>query len=128
MTKKHGFRGYVFSRPILDHRVPQHIQNLVIREYASQKGLHYLLSGVEHRMDDHFLMLEQLLDELQILEGLILYSLFMLPLDIKQRSQVFDKVLKNNAIVHCAVENISISNQNDIERVNDIFLVQNLAT
>ena len=79
-------------------------------------------------MDDHFLMLEQLLDELQILEGLILYSLFMLPLDIKQRSQVFDKVLKNNAIVHCAVENISISNQNDIERVNDIFLVQNLAT
>ena len=38
-TNQKGYRGYVFSRSVDSHRVPQHIQNLVIRDYAARRKL-----------------------------------------------------------------------------------------
>ena len=32
-------RGYIFSRPFMGERVPQHVQNLVIRDYCEKNGL-----------------------------------------------------------------------------------------
>ena len=34
---KRQYRGYIFSRPFMDERVPQHVQNIVIRDYCSKK-------------------------------------------------------------------------------------------
>ena len=118
-----GYRGYVFSRPIGDHRVPQHIQNLVIRDYATQRNFRYLLSGVEYRMDDSFIMLNELLDELDSTEGIILYSMFMLPHDYKHRSDIFEKVIEAKASLHAAVEGISLARADDILRWQNIFSV-----
>ena len=59
MTGQKEYRGYVFSRSIGAHRVPQHIQNLVIRNHAQKYSLHFLLSGVEHRMNSSYVMLNQ---------------------------------------------------------------------
>ena len=56
-------RGYIFSRPFLGERVPQHIQNLVLREYCSRKKLQFLLSFVEYRFENSSLMLEKVLNE-----------------------------------------------------------------
>jgi sporadic carbohydrate cluster protein (TIGR04323 family) len=39
------FRGYIFSRPFMEERVPQHVQNIVIRDYCTKKGIQYLLSA-----------------------------------------------------------------------------------
>ena len=78
-TGQKGYRGYVFSRSVDSHRVPQHIQNLVIRDYAARRKLHYLLSATEYAMPDCYLILEQVLAELAALDGVILYTMFMLP-------------------------------------------------
>ena len=118
-----GYRGYVFSRPIGDHRVPQHIQNLVIRDYATQRNFRYLLSGVEYRMDDSFIMLNELLDELDSTEGIILYSMFMLPNDYKHRSDIFEKVIEAKASLHAAVEGMSLTKADDVLRWQNIFSV-----
>ena len=32
-------RGYIFSRPFLDERVPQNVQNLVIREFCKNEDI-----------------------------------------------------------------------------------------
>jgi len=80
-TGHKGYRGYVFSRSVDSHRVPQHIQNLVIRDYAARCKLHYLLSATEYTMPDCYLILEQVLAELAALDGVILYTMFMLPSD-----------------------------------------------
>ena len=118
-----GYRGYVFSRPIGDHRVPQHSQNLVIRDYATQRNFRYLLSGVEYRMDDSFIMLNELLDELDSTEGIILYSMFMLPNDYKHRSDIFEKVIEAKASLHAAVEGMSLTKADDVLRWQNIFSV-----
>ena len=74
-----GFQGYVTSRPFQGQRVPQHVQNLVIRDYSRGSELIYLLSGTEYAIPGSFLILQQLLDGLEQLDGIILYSLFQLP-------------------------------------------------
>ena len=56
-----GFRGYIFSRPFMEERVPQHVQNIVIRDYCSKKGIHYLLSATEYAMDNSSLILNHTL-------------------------------------------------------------------
>lgn len=58
---------------------PQHIQNLVIRDHAKRHGLLFKLSATEYVIPGCYMMLEGLLEELPALEGIIAYSLFMLP-------------------------------------------------
>ena len=80
-----GFRGYIFSRPFQGERVPQNVQNLVIRDFAARSRLTYLLSATEYAMPGCFMMLEQVLAELPALEGMICYSIFQLPPDGRAR-------------------------------------------
>ena len=72
-------RGYIFSRPFMGERVPQHIQNLVIRDYCQKKNLNYLLSLTEYAMPGCQLILNQAINELNHLDGIVAYSLFQLP-------------------------------------------------
>jgi sporadic carbohydrate cluster protein (TIGR04323 family) len=119
-----GFRGYNFSRPFQGERVPQHVQNLVIRDFAARRGLTYLLSATEYAMADCFMMLEQVLAELPSIEGMICYSIFQLPSDAKARRAVYDRVLASNAILHGAVEGLTIEAGSDIAAIEDIWRVR----
>jgi sporadic carbohydrate cluster protein (TIGR04323 family) len=119
-----GYRGYVASRPIMGSRAPQHVQNLVLRDYCSQRGLHYLLSATEYVYPSCYLMLEQVLDELPRLQGIVAYSLFMLPRSTERRAGIFARVLDRDASIHFAVEALSCASPADVERLEDILRVQ----
>ncbi|HWA44564.1 MAG TPA: LIC12192 family sporadic carbohydrate cluster protein [Hypericibacter adhaerens] len=119
-----GYRGYVASRPILGSRAPQHVQNLVLRDYCSQRGLHYLLSATEYVYPSCYLMLEQALDELPKIEGIVAYSLFMLPRARARRAAIFARVLESGGTMHFAVEQLSCATPADVARLEDIFRVQ----
>ena len=74
-----GYQGYVTSRSFQGQRVPQHVQNLVIRDYCKNRGMTYLLSGTEYAIPGSTMILKQILNSLEQLDGIILYSLFQLP-------------------------------------------------
>ena len=65
-----GFRGYVSSRVFCKERVPQHVQNLVIRDYCARRGITYLLSATEYAMPNCYMMLEQTMNDLENLDGI----------------------------------------------------------
>ena len=119
-----GVRGYIFSRPFLGERVPQHVQNLVIRDYCNKQGLQYLLSATEYAMANSNLILQQVLDELPKLEGIIFYSLFLLPEDTIERNRVIQIILKKEKTIYFAVEGLSISNLPEYERIETIWQVK----
>ena len=73
------FRGYIFSRPFFNERVPQHIQNNILREYSRENKINYLLSATEYVMEDSYLMLRKVLNEIKNVDGILFYSLFQLP-------------------------------------------------
>lgn len=115
-SNQKGCRGYVFSRSIDDHRVPQHIQNLVIRDYAARHRLHYLLSATEYAMPGCYLVLEQVLADLPALDGVILYSMFMLPAAASERAEVYRRVLAGGSSLHAAVEGFVLASEADAGR------------
>jgi len=119
-----GVRGYIFSRPFMGERVPQHVQNLVIRDYCKKQGFQYLLSATEYAMPNSHLILQQVLDELSELDGIIFYSLFLLPEDTTERDRVIQIILKKEKTIYFAVEGLRISNIPEYERIEIIWQVK----
>jgi sporadic carbohydrate cluster protein (TIGR04323 family) len=128
MAERAGHRGYIGARPLNGNRTPQHVQNIVIRDYARRKNLHYLLSTAEHTMPGSYMILEDLLNELPRLNGIICYSIFMLPPEGSRRMEIYDRVLRACCDLHAAVEEIAIASKDDIRAVEDILLVNKYAT
>ena len=124
MAERAGYRGYMGSRPYFGARVSQHVQNLVIRDYCGRHGFHFLLSATEYAMPDCHMILEQVLDEVSGLDGIVLYSIFMLPPDRDRRLAVYRRVLDAGATLHGAVENLALTDESHIARIEDIWAVQ----
>ena len=108
----------------MGERAPQHVQNIVIRDYCKKNNLLYLLSSTEYAMKNSHLMLEQVLEELKSIDGVVAYSLFQLPEDQKVRSKIYKKILKLKKEMHFSVENLKITRAEDVEKVENIWLVR----
>lgn len=124
MNEREGHRGYVASRPVFGNRAPQHVQNLVIRDYAARNGLLYRLSATEYAMPGCYMMLRQVLDELPVLRGMIAYTLFMLPQRKAERLEIYRRALAAGADIHFAVEGLRLAGEADIRRMEDIWGIQ----
>lgn len=123
-----GHRGYIASRKVRGQIMPQQVQNLVVRDYARRRGLTYKLSATEYGMPGCYMMLESVLAELDRLEGIILYSLFMLPRRQECRHVIYDRVLHSGGSLHAALEDLAITGPADIGRIEDILLLEPFTT
>ena len=108
----------------MGERVPQHVQNLVIRDYCKKQDLQYLLSATEYAMENSHLILQQVLDELHKLDGIVFYSLFLLPENTSERDRVLQIILKKAKTIYFAVEGLKISNKKEHERIETIWQVK----
>lgn len=118
-----GYRGYVASRPVRGTSFPQQIQNLVLRDYAARHELTYLLSATEYGMPSCYLMLNAILDELPKLQGIIMFSAFMLPERKSRRLEIFERILAANCELHAALENVALRGRDDIADLEDLLEV-----
>lgn len=123
MTSIDKYRGYIGCRSLNGSRVAQHIQNVVIRDYASNNGFHFLLSGVEYAMPESFLVLNDIIKEIPRIKGIIFYSLFMMPAEINSRICIYNNVIDKGGQLHFALENMSVVSKKDIARVEDVLLI-----
>jgi sporadic carbohydrate cluster protein (TIGR04323 family) len=117
-------RGYIFSRHFMGERVPQNIQNLVIRDFCEKNNLLYNLSASEYAMPRCHKILDQVIKELKSLDGIVAYSVFQLPEDNKKRYAVINRMFKKNKIFYFALENMTIKNQEDLETIENIWLLK----
>lgn len=118
-----GVRGYIFSRPFCGQRVPQHVQNLVIRDYCQRKQVFFLLSAVEYTMPGCHMMLEQVMNEMVNIDGLVCYSLFQLPENQVYRRQIYQRIIAQGTSLHFAVENAAIHTLRDAMKIEEIWLI-----
>ena len=119
-----GFRGYIFSRPFLEERVPQHVQNIVIRDYCSKKNIQYLLSATEYGMENSALILRQLVKDLPSIDGIVAYSIFQMPEDDVERQSIFSNILKCKKEIHFAVEGLSLFDNDSYSNIESIWQVK----
>ncbi len=121
-------RGYVFSRNFHGSRVPQHIQNVVIRNFCKINNLEYLLSASEYSMKDSYHILKTTIKELKDIDGIVFYSLFQLPSDSDLRAYFYKQILRYKKRLYFAVENIVIKTNLDLIRIENILNIQSLLT
>ncbi len=72
-------------------------------------------------MPGSFLVLQQLLNDLPKIEGIVTYSIFQLPENSERRNKIFEHIVNLERSIHFSVESISISSFSDIQRVEDIW-------
>jgi sporadic carbohydrate cluster protein (TIGR04323 family) len=119
-----SLRGYIFSRDFMGERCHQSTQNLVIRDYCQKHNYKYLLSGTEYSIKNSFLMLQNLVTEMPIIDGIVAYSLFQMPENSYDRQDFYKTVIDNKGEIHFALENLKITNFLEIDRVEKIWKVQ----
>ncbi len=117
-------RGYNFSRSFMGERVPQHIQNIVIKDYCVNNNYNFLLSATEYSMKDSFFILNYLIKNMKEIYGIVAYSLFQMPSDDRERKKIFNTILKSKKKIFFACENMKLSNKEDLERIEKIWLVK----
>ena len=114
-------RGYNFSRDFMGERVPQHVQNIVIRDFCQKRKFNFLLSASEYSMPNSFHILNDLMNNMSGIYGIVAYSLFQLPENYEYRTEVLKKIIKKKKFIFFAVEQMKISNFQDIVRINKIW-------
>ena len=117
-------RGYIFSREFMGERVPQFVQNLVIRDYCKKNNLTYLLSVTEHAMENSSYNLNKLLADLKDIDGVILYSLFQLPIKEEDRFKFYKKIFSVKKKIYFALENIQLDCQTAVDQIEDIWNIK----
>jgi sporadic carbohydrate cluster protein (TIGR04323 family) len=122
--EKKEFRGYISSRSFMEERAPQHVQNIIIRDYCNKKNIHYLLSATEYAIEDSILILKQLINDLYLVDGIVAYSVFQMPEDDTERQNIFGKILSLNKEIHFAVEGLSLHNNDTFHQIESIWQVK----
>lgn len=126
MTKSNrkGFRGYIRARQEMGRSVPQHVQQLVMRDYCKKQGITFLLSATEYLMHGCTQILDAVLDDLDHLEGIVMYSLYLMPESREKRLRMFKRLFEKGCVLHCASEGIVIAGWDDVARIEDTWLIK----
>lgn len=127
MTNQPGYRGYIGSRPYICGDFPQYVQNLIIRNYCQKHQLTYLLSATEYRMPSCYMILEEVVNNIESLAGIVLFSVFMLPESHAKRKRLYEKVLGAGKTIHAALEDLSVKNNKDSEHIEEILTLNQIA-
>ena len=119
-------KGYIFSRSFFGERVPQHIQNLVLREYCKSKKLHFILSSTEYRQDNSTYILFEILHNIKNYDGIIMYSVFQLPEKKVLRNKLYSEIIKKKKSIFFAVEDYVLNNNLDKNKIEEIYLAKQI--
>jgi sporadic carbohydrate cluster protein (TIGR04323 family) len=116
-----GLRGYVTSREFGDARVPVPLQSLALRDYCARKGYLYKLHVNENMFPHSYLVLEGLERSLEVAQGIVMCSIFMLPERAGRRAQIYRQILDQGAELHLVLEDIAIRRPEDTRMVEEVL-------
>ena len=119
-----SFRGYIFSRKINGNFIPQRVQNLVIKDFCDRNKVFFKLSATEYKMENSFLMLNSVLKNMKNIDGIVFYSIFMLPNNTLSRKKIYKQILKKKKKIYFALEEFFLSANKDIENLESIYLIK----
>ena len=110
----------------MGERVPQSVQNLVLRNFCKNNNLIFELSSTEYAMNESYYILNQLLVNKRF-KCIIFYSLFQLPENDTLRYEIFIKFLKKKKKLIFALENITANKIDDIQDIENIWYVKKVS-
>ena len=113
-------RGYIASGPFRGIRVPQHIQNQIVKTYAEKRGYSFVLSRAEYsfKKEAYSQLRSALRDGYEIV---VLFSLWLLPRDAGLRRELIREALGKGLELHFACEEEFIVTPKDASRIDGVL-------
>ena len=121
-----GYRGYIGSRLYHCGEYPQYVQNMIIRNYCQKHGLNYLLSATEYAMPGCYMILDEVVNNIESVQGIAMFSIFMLPKSKIKRETIYQKILKKERSLHAALEDLAIQTTSDIPKIEDVLVLNHI--
>ena len=118
-------RGYIASGEFNGNRIPQHIQNQIVKSYCDANNLNFVLSRAEYWINGSTDC--QLWAALK--EGykhIVFYSIWQLPQRETVREKVYKYCIENKITLHFAVEQMRSSANNEAFSEFEILIKSNL--
>ena len=118
-------RGYIASGEFNGNRVPQHIQNQIVKSYCDTNALKFVLSRAEYWINGSTDC--QLWAALK--EGfkhIVFYSIWQLPESSSVREKVFQYCMKNQITLHFATERMRTDSSHETFSELEILMKTNL--
>ena len=119
-------KGYIFSRSFMGERVPQSVQNLVLRNYCTNNNIEFELSSTEYSMENSYYVLNKLTEEKKY-KNIVFYSLFQLPADNEKRLKIIKKLIKKRKKLFFAIEDIKVKKNSDIKKIENIWHIKKIS-
>lgn len=116
-----GHRGYIGSRAYTFGEFPQFVQNMVIRQCCQRHHLTYLLSATEYRMSGCYMMLQELVSTSDNMDGIVMFSVFMLPEQYEARVSIYNQLLQHGKTLYFALEDLSITTGEQVKSVEALL-------
>ena len=79
-------------------------------------------------MKNSFYILNQLINNMNGIQGIIAYSVFQMPFDNYKREKIFKKILNKKKEIFFACENLKISSTRDIVRIRKIWNLKKITS
>lgn len=116
-----GYRGYVTCREFGGLRMPVPVQTIVLRDYCARKNLTYKLHVNENEFLHSYMVLDGLVSALDGLQGLLVFSMFMLPRRAERRHRIYERIFEAGVELHLVLEDFVIRQPSDIPPIEDII-------
>lgn len=123
-----GLRGYVTSRPFGQFNIPVPLQSLALRDYCQRTNATYVLPVNENNFPSSYMVLEGMIQNLGDYEGIVLYSMQMLPQRSERRRAIFKRILDQGCTVHIVLEGLVIRDAKDVDKLEELIQLNQLAT
>jgi sporadic carbohydrate cluster protein (TIGR04323 family) len=117
------YLGYNFCGAIQDRLYPQRLQNLCIRDYCHGKAITLSFSVSEYIDSTQSLMLFTQFEIAEKIQGIVFFSLLMLPKVPARRRQFYELVKQHGLEVHFALEDIALMSPNDQGWVERLYTI-----
>ena len=108
----------------MGERVPQHVQNIVIKDFCQKNNFNFLLSATEYSMNNSSYILSELINDLDNLHGIVAYSIFQLPEENKKRKEFLKKILNKKKNIFFACENLKVTNNIEMKVIDTIWNIR----
>ncbi len=86
----------------------------------------FKLSVNELDFPNSHVQLFSLLDQLDVLEGLVMTSIFMLPSDAIIRQKIYRRIQDTHSIIYFVIENMALKDVDDAQKIEDLFSMTRL--
>jgi len=127
-ARRNGLRGYVSSRSFGGFFIPVPLQSLALRDYCARKNKVYVLPVNENSFLRSYMVLEGMIQDLSTYEGVVMYTMHMLPEKPERRQRIYNKILEQGCSLHLVLEDRVIASAVDIPALEDLVIFARMAS